>query len=349
VAAVVWISQAVLRFVGSGSGVQSLRSIVAVATTCAVGSSAIGLGLASVGVWPSALQPKAGLPWDMPLLAVALSLNATVGAYATALQQFRAYRITEVARAALLLLLVAAVAFWQTGATIAPSGLLLRHVGTIKASAPALPLGMVLRQYIHYGWPMTIWAALQAAQALIERNVLGTALVPEEFGSFMAATDVIVRGLGLALMPVVTFAHARLMATAGHTSKLDRAGRKLLIGALQLIAIGGCGLTALMFLGRDLLVHVAPGMANIDTTTLLMLCATATLWALALIVHKPLELGRKTKLMSFLLAVAVGAQWALLTHWVSAWGKLAMPMASSAAALLYMVGCALAMQMVKKS
>jgi O-antigen/teichoic acid export membrane protein len=352
VVAVVWISQAVLRFVGSGTGVQSLRSIVAVATACVMVSSAIGLGLLFIGVWSPALQSTAGVRWEMPLLSVALALNATVAAYATALQQFRAYRITEVARGALLLLLVAAVAFWQTGArglalayaaaTLAPSGLLLRHLESINTPTPDLPLGKVLRQYLQYGWPMTIWAALQAAQSLIERNVLGAALLPSEFGSFMASTDVIVRGIGLALMPVVTFVHARLMSTAGHRSSLDPAGRKLLISGLQLIALGGCGLTALVLLARNLLVHVAPGIAKIDTPTLLMLCAAATLWALALIIHKPLELARRTKLMSLLLAFAVGVQWFLLTHWVGTWQKLAMPMASCLAALLYIAACIVA-------
>lgn len=352
VVSVVWISQAVLRFVGSGTGVQSLRSVVVVAAACSTVFSALGLGLARVGMWPVAQQPAASVPWDVPVLAVALSLNATVAAYATALQQFRAYRISEVARGAMLLLLVAAVAFWQAGArglvlayasaTLAPSLLLLRHLDATKAVASAMPLSAVLRKFLQYGWPMTIWAGLQAAQSLIERNVLGTALPPAEFGSFMASTDVIVRGVGLALMPVVTFVHARLMATAGRGHTLDAAGRKLLVSGLQLIAIGGVSLTALVLLARSLLAHVAPGIARIDTTTLLLLCATATLWALALIVHKPLELARQTKRMSVLLAVAVGIQWVLLTHWVGTWHEMAMPMASCSAALLYMSSCVMA-------
>ena len=351
VVSVVWISQAVLRFAGSGDGAQSLRSVMTVAAVCATVFSAIGLGLAHIGVWPVA-QPASGVPWDVPVLAVALALNATVAAYATALQQFRAYRITEVSRGALLLLLVAAVAFWQAGArglvlayavaTLVPSLLLLRHLDAMRAVARAAPLGAVLRKFLQYGWPMTIWAGLQAAQSLIERNVLGAALPPTDFGRFMAATDVIVRGIGLALMPVVTFVHARLMATAGHGTVLNAAGRNLLVSGLQLIAVGGVVLTALVLLSRGLLAQVAPGIARIDSATLLMLCAGAVLWALALIVHKPLELARQTKRMGVLLAIAVGIQWALLTHWVGTWHEMAMPMASCAAALLYMAGCIIA-------
>ena len=341
VVSVVWISQAVLRFAGSGDGAQSLRSVMTVAAVCAIVFSAIGLGLAHIGVWPVA-QPATGVPWDVPVLAVALALNATTAAYATALQQFRAYRITEVSRGALLLLLVAAVAFWQTGAR----GLVLAYaaatLGATKTMASAAPLGALLRKFLQYGWPMTIWAGLQAAQSLIERNVLGAALPPMDFGRFMASTDVIVRGIGLALMPVVTFVHARLMATAGHGTALDAAGRKLLMSGLQLIAIGGLALTALVLLSRSLLAHVAPGIAHIDTATLVMLCAGAVLWGLALIVHKPLELARQTKRMGVLLAIAVGIQWALLTRWVGPWHELAMPMASCTAALLYMAGCIIA-------
>jgi O-antigen/teichoic acid export membrane protein len=352
VVSVVWISQAVLRFAGSSGGAQSLRAVVLVAAACATVFSCLGLVLAHLGVWPGARQAGLDVQWDFPLLAVALSLNATVAAYTTALQRFRAYRIAEVARGALLLVLVVGVACWQAGArglvlayaaaTLVPSVLLLRHLDAKTSAASVAPLWTVLRKFLQYGWPMTVWASLQAAQSLIERDVLSGSLSPTEFGRFMASTDVIVRGMGLALMPIVTFVHARLMATAGHGTVLDAAAKRLLLGGLKLIAIGGIGLTVVVLLARSLLARIAPGIGDVDTLTLVMLCATATLWALALIVHKPLELAQQTKRMGAVLAFAVCAQWVLLSHWVETWHALAMPMASCAAAVLYMAGCLLA-------
>jgi hypothetical protein len=353
VVAVVWISQSVLRYAGSGVGVDSLRSVVAVALVCAVVLSAASLLLVQLISWPGATRFSTSAPWLVPVLAVTLALNAVATAYATALQRFRAYRIAEVARGALALLLVAGVAILQAGAaglvlayalgTLVPSTLLLLRLDRSSSPSPTpAPLRPLLQKFLQYGWPMTLWAALQATQSLMERNVLGGALSAADFGRFMAATDVVVRGIGLALMPVVTFVHARLMATAGQRTQLDAPARKLLRDGSQLIVLGGIGLTLAVLLARTLLAHVAPGIAAIDTVTLLMLCVTATAWALALIVHKPLELGRHTLRMSVLLAAAVAMQWVLLSTWVGTWRELAMPLASCAAAVLYMAGCLLA-------
>lgn len=348
VVSVIWISQAVLRYAGSGLGVQWMRGIVAVALVCAGLLSAVGLLLARNGVWSVAAVESDSAVWDVPLLTLALSLNVTVAAFATSLQRFRAYRISEVIRGGMLLILAAAVALWQGGArglvlayaaaTLVPSALLLVHLDATKIVSAAAPLGKVLRKFLLYGWPMTLWAALQAAQSLMERHVLGSALAPAEFGRFMAVTDVVVRGIGLALMPVVTFVHARLMASAGHGTTLDAGGLKLLLSGGQLIALSGAALTLAVMLARNELARLVPGIAAVNTMTLLLLCVSAILWAIALIVHKPLELARQTIRMGVLLAVAVGIQWAVLARTVSDWREMAMPAAACVAAMLYMAG-----------
>jgi O-antigen/teichoic acid export membrane protein len=352
VVSAVWISQSVLRYVGSGIGLQSIYSVVIVVTALTTLVSFGGLLLGSFGVWPASDQPATAVYWVVPLLAVALSLNVIILSYAAALQQFRAIRIAEVARGALLLILVTAVAYWQAdarglmlayaGATLASTSLLLMRLDTLHASNRDEKLVDLLYKFLQYGWPMTIWAGLQATQALVERSVLGTELDPTKFGSFMAATDLIVRGVGLALMPVVTFIHARMMATVGHGTEIDVAGRKLLKSGLQLTAMSGVALTTLVVLLRDLLAKLSPGVALVDTMTLLLMCGSATLWALALIVHKPLELAKQTKRMSALLGLVVGIQWLLLEHLVGEWRELSMPFASCVAALLYIASCHIA-------
>jgi O-antigen/teichoic acid export membrane protein len=359
VVSVVWISQAVLRYAGNGLGVAMMKQVVSVAIGCAVLLGLAAMAFRQFVTWPGAARPLDGADWAIPLLAVALALNTTVGAYATALQQFRAYRVAEVFRGILVLVLVFVAAALHAGAT----GLVLAYASSLvfpsialmvslagRTSAPATTsLPKVLVLFLQYGWPMTLWAGLQATQALIERNVLGTALAPAEFGRFMATTDVVMRGIGLVLMPVVTYVHARLMATAGHGTALDLPARKLLRSGRQLVLIGGAALTSGVFLARPLLVHIAPGIGTIDNLTLLMLCLAAIAWTLALIVHKPLELSRLTLRMSMLLALAVGLEWALLSTWVGTYQERAMPMASCVAALIYMAICSLPARASTKS
>jgi hypothetical protein len=352
VISVVWISQSVLRFAGSGVGNAALRPMIAVATGCVVLTCVANVALP--GLWRPSSAPTTVSPmWQVPLLSMALAMNVIAGAYATALQRFRAYRVAEVSRGGLMLLLVAAFALLDAGdgglilayslGTLVPSITLIHQMGrtTAPSAQASVPMWNLVRQFMRYGWPMTLWAALQASQALIERKVLGASLPAADFGRFMATTDVVVRGIGLALMPIVTYVHAKLMSTAGHSTQLGPNERRLLFGGVQLIAIGGCLLTVAVLSTRSLLVHIAPGIAQLDNFTLVMLCTTATLWALALIAHKPLELAKQPLRMCALLGATVGIQWMLLLRWVESWREMAMPMASSTAAVIYLVGCML--------
>lgn len=349
VLAVVWLSQSVLRFAGGSLGVQPLRAITVIALACTALSCLGHWLLVTSGVVALARTTQA-IWWAVPLLATALSLNVLAGAFATATQRFRDYRTAEVARGALLLGLVAVAGGTGAGAaglvmaygvgTAVPSVLLLARLRPAAAPEHMVSISPLLRQFMRYGWPMTLWAGLQASQALIERSVLGGHLNSELFGRFIAASDMITRGVGLALMPVVTYAHAQLMATTGRGTRLDAGGRRLLRHGAALIAGGGLVLTLAVLAAQPLLGRLLPGLAELDRLTLGLLCLGALAWTLALIAHKPLELANQTLRMSALLAAVVGLQWWLLQTWIDALQVRAMPLASLVAASVYLLGCA---------
>jgi O-antigen/teichoic acid export membrane protein len=349
---VVWLSQAVLRFGSSRFGRGPVWKITVLAGGCAS---------AACVVFTLLLQPQPATDVRLPaalgvvFLAVSLALNTVAAAYGTALQQFRAYRRAEVARGVLLVALLSASAIVPPGqgalmlvlayaaATLLPSLALLATLAAQRDDAPSNegPLGWaeLVRSCAAYGWPMTVWAGLQASQALIERNVVGNALGADAFGRFIAAADIITRGLGLAMTPVVTYVHARLMASAGTRERLDSDGRALLGRGATLMLVSGAVMMLALAMLQDLLGWLVPSIRTLDATTLWLLCAAALAWALALLAHKPLELAKRTLEMSVLLAVAVAAQWWLLTATVGRWGVRAMPTASIVAAFLYVAGC----------
>lgn len=349
---VMWLSQAVLRFGSSRFGRGPVWKITVLAVGCASVACVIFNGLFQPRP-ASDLQLSAAL--GVIVLAVSLALNTVAAAYGTALQQYRAYRRAEVARGVLLVALLAASAILPPGhgalllvlayaaATLLPSLALLATLaaGKMDAANHDNPLGWaeLVKTCAAYGWPMTVWAGLQASQALIERHVVGNALGADAFGRFIAAADIITRGLGLAMTPVVTYVHARLMASAGTRERLDIEGRALLgRGATLMLASGAVMMLAMAML-QDVLSWLVPSIRSLDAPTLWLLCAAALAWALALLAHKPLELAQRTLEMSILLAVAVAAQWWLLTTTVGRWGVRAMPTASIVAALLYIAGC----------
>jgi O-antigen/teichoic acid export membrane protein len=345
----VWIAQSVMRFTGGRFGEKSMGAVVLIALAIA----AI-LGFATSVFSALSHRPIEGveisLAFGLVALTLALSLNTTTSAYAIALQRYRVYRIAEVGRALLLVISVSVVAALNMGiaglvlsyalATAIPSVILLFYLRNDAAKLPAAhSLKEVLAKYMQYGWPMTLWAGLQATQSVMERSVLSLALSDIDFGHFMAANDVVVRGIGLMLMPIVTLLHSQLMASSGHGVQLDEKSKKLLTSGIFLVLLGGAILAGAILVGRDLVGFIAPGIRRLDLFTIFMMCISAVAWALALITHKPLELRKSTLLMSVLLGAAIGLQWVLLNLWVGSWAELAMPLASFCAALAYMFAC----------
>lgn len=345
----VWISQAVMRYAGGGFGEKYMCAVVFIALMIAA-----MLGLAT-SVFSALLHwPIAGMEIILVIglmaLTLALSLNNTSAAYAIALRRYRVYWIAEVGRALLLVISVVVLTAFNSGiaslvlsyslATAIPSAILLIYLRYHSLDLSTdISLKKVLTKYLKYGWPMTVWAGLQAAQSVMERSVLSRALSEADFGHFMAANEVIVRGIGMMLMPIVTLVHSQLMASAGNGIELDKKSEKLLInGAIQVV-MSGVILAALIIIGRDVVGYIAPGVRLLDLFTILMMCISGIVWTLALIIHKPLELRTSTLLMSILLGVAIILQWLLLNLFVDKLAELAMPLASFCAAFTYMFAC----------
>lgn len=344
----VWLSQSVLRF-AAGGGIPVGPVLTAALLPCLV------LALLATAVpWPGsagALAPTAAVVAGFVALALALAANTLVGAFATARAHFLAYRRAELARGVLLVLLTSALAAGAaTGgaalvgayaaATLLPSAALYLAIRSDDGFGPARCARWAwFGAFARFGWPMTIWAGLQASQALMERSLMSTLLPADRFGGFMAAVDVLARGFGLALMPVVTLAHSRLMAHAGEARRLDAKGLAILRSAVVLVVVFAVALGFGVWLAEPLLARIAPALAQLPGRTTAAMCISGALWILALLAHKPLEVACATRVMSLLLAAALLLEFVLLSHWAPVWSELAMPLASSVAAVGYIFGC----------
>lgn len=348
----VWLSQSVLRFAGRVDSDVPIGPVVGTALLLCLAGAAATAGIAVVRPG-TVIGSSAGVALGFVLLATALAGNTILGAFATSRQHFVAYRRSELARGLLLVMLtpLAAWAGAQGGAaligayaaaTLVPAAALflgIRSPGPMTASTPSPGRWAWAAPFARYGLPMTVWSGLQASQALMERAVMSTALSPERFGGFMAAVDVLTRGFGLALMPVVTLLHSRLMAQAGARRQLDGQGRGMLRSGSVLILLGAVVLGGVVWAAIPWLAAVAPALAGLPGSVVAAMCASGTLWILALVAHKPLEVSCATKEMSLLLLSALAVQFVLLVLLAPRWSELAMPFASCAAALAYIAGC----------
>jgi hypothetical protein len=217
--------------------------------------------------------------------------------------------------------------------------MLLRERVHRRTKLDVLHLTSVLRRFLAYGGPITVWVALQASQAFMERSILSESLPPAVFGDFISAADVIVRGVGLALMPVVTILHPRVMASAGPRMRVGPPEWRILRSGLWLLLLGGAVAGALLEIGKGVLTDAFPGLAGLDRWTVLLLCSSSVLWVMALVFHKPLEVAQATVTMSAWLLVALVVQVLVLKGAITKVGLMAMPIASLTAALVYIAGC----------
>ena len=347
----VWISQAVMRYAGGGIRDKYMGAMVLIALAVAVTLSLATSIFSVLFYWPIE-DMDIVLAFGLIALTLTLSLNSTSSAYAIALRRYKLYWIAEVSRALLLMIFAVMFAALNNGiaslvlsyslATAVPSAILLIYLRNDSLNSQTeFSLKEVLAKYYQYGWPMTIWAGLQATQSILERSVLSRALSETDFGLFMTANDVIVRGIGMILMPIVTLLHSQLMAISGHNNILDKNSRKLLIKGVFLVFLSGAIISGATLVGRDILGFIIPGVRLLNLFTIFMMCISAVAWTLALIIHKPLELRKNTLLMSILLGAAIGFQWLLLNIFVTDLAELAMPLASCCAAFAYMFACLL--------
>jgi O-antigen/teichoic acid export membrane protein len=305
-----WLRQAAVRFAGMpGRGFLDHPASVLVGSVAAAAVVSMLLSVAALG--GDATPPSV---W------VAIGLNgATLGAYLlaqTALQrdgQVMRYNVAEVARAALGL--GASVALGAGGLAGAPSMLFGAVVGNVVAIAVTVspsrtragqPAWQVAQKSWSFGWPLSVWLGVSTLTLYVDRIILSQHTDPVEVGRYTATADVVVRGYAMVALPFVLALHPAFMRAhnAGEVLKARAMLRRwslalaiLLAGSLVLVAALG-PVVMRHFLGAQ-----PPG-----RSTILLLATAAALWQFALLAHKPLESGLRTRTMMVLAIAALAAE-----------------------------------------
>jgi O-antigen/teichoic acid export membrane protein len=196
---------------------------------------------------------------------------------------------------------------------------------------------------VRYGWPLSGWLGLSMLFPIVDRVVISGTAGYSATGSYSAVYDVIIRGLSLIFAPIVLAAHPRIMQLAN--SGDERSWRRTLLTALGMQALAFlpvCAVIALaaswalpLVLGHD---AVSPEML----ATVWPLTFAAFLWQAALLVHKPLEVYRRTGRMLLGISIALVAHVSLCIFWVPLHGATGAAYAYVVSALVYLACCSLA-------
>lgn len=161
----------------------------------------------------------------------------------------------------------------------------------------------VLAAWWAYGWPLSVWLGLAPAMLYSDRVLLGPFVADATLGAYAASSDLVVRGVAVVATPVAMVLHPALMRAAnmGQSAAAVAASRRW---AVRLAAVLGIGIVLVAVAGRWLNDLLLEG-GSVSTSTLLGLSVGASLWQLGLLLHKPLEIARRTGVMLGVLSLAL--------------------------------------------
>ena len=318
------------------------------------------LASAVVGV----LVVTAGLGWTLQehisplvlllaaLFSCLLSAHAVVLALLQAGLQVRGFALLETVRAlGVLAFSLVAILLYSASHVSAIGGsvaallcttalgvVLLRSSrwGQPTPPAPVATEGTSVAAFLHYGMPLSGWLGLSIALPFVERILIQRYTDAESLGVYAALYDMIFRGSGMVVMPIVMALHPRIMAL-GRAG--DEAGaRHLIMRGISLQIIASVLVLAFLWLAGKWIVNATIGpqvSGDLAYGMVLPLAMSGCLWHIALLSHKLLECRRKTGVMTAALACAISVTIGCNMLALPLMGAVASAYASAIGAVVY--------------
>jgi O-antigen/teichoic acid export membrane protein len=154
----------------------------------------------------------------------------------------------------------------------------------------------ILKQLWHFGWAMGLWLMLCQALPVIGRSVIHKYAGYAQAGVYASLYELAVRCFSLFASPVIQAAHPRIMRhwnCGDHAAARNTIRHSILFLIVMYPPIAAIGVA---FAGP--LTRLIVGSNNFAPASLLpLLMLGGFLWQIALLIHKPLEIMRRTKTM----------------------------------------------------
>jgi len=192
------------------------------------------------------------------------------------------------------------------------------------------------RVIVGYGWMMSVWLALSLSLPYLERMVLANRLDNQSLGVYSAIYDVIFRGCGFMMVPIVLALHPRILREG---TSMDLAARVELWrkGILSQAGIAMIIVLSAWVLAPFVLQVIGIEASSTHVRLAILLAVSGCLWQIALMAHKLLEVTLSTLAMIVVLAISIAA--CILVDVIVAprFGLVAVAGSLAASGLLYCV------------
>jgi O-antigen/teichoic acid export membrane protein len=352
-----WIRQAILRFAGESPMRYELaprryRTALEMAPVLGLGPLAVlAMGTLrereQVGLFVLAAAVGLFLQGRYSVGQALLQRDGESGAYASAeiLRTVGALIVSLALSSAGVVepwsLIVATTAGTASAMVLRRLQLLSRDSSPSGTASPKL-----LWRYWSFGWPMSIWLTMSACLVYADRFVLASFFNLDRAGYYAAAADMIVRGMGLVVAPIIMFMHPTFMRswnTGGAEIALVQ-WRRMMRGVSW-----GTGVVALASVLFYLLLQDALLDEPIPLNAFAVLAASAALWQIALMAHKPLEAMNRTRLMMGTLVFCVALTLGLGMLLAPFLAELGVAVASATGAAAYVIAVVLLARKILKA
>ncbi|MGE0842257.1 lipopolysaccharide biosynthesis protein [Pseudonocardia sp.] len=334
-----WTRQALLRESGAHR-VDDVPTWVLI-TVCVVAAPfVIGLGVVSTGSDTTLPAVIAGGLFAVVSCAQSLALADVQSA-----QMPGVYARLEIIRALVgfaLGIVACLVLPFAWGLLVALAGGMVAGTFRGKRVAPAtrrILSRAEVGEWWRYGWPMAFWLAGSTIVQFADRFVITAVNGPAAAGHYSALYDIVVRGAGMVLIPFVLAGHPRVMALWNDDRRAEAVvecrsmlRKQNLLSAVVLVL----GAAASPLVARIIGLDPEP----FDAVTVILLLVTSILWQTALILHKPLEIDRRSRSMLIYMMVAIVVSIGLAVLLVPPLGGVGAACAALAGPATYLAFCA---------
>jgi O-antigen/teichoic acid export membrane protein len=195
---------------------------------------------------------------------------------------------------------------------------------------------IIKRVLLPFGIPIALWLGLSTLLNTSDRYIIKYFMDAKAVGTYSAIYDVVYNSFGLMLAPVLYAAHPRIVRL--WNSRKEKDSLYLLKKAIFLELV--IGIIALLILNQiaPFLSRIILGTNDIQAARLVTpVAAGAIFWQLAMLIHKPLELKRKTIRMLIYVACALGVNFIGNIFLVPLYGYIASAYITTLSAFIYMI------------
>lgn len=187
-----------------------------------------------------------------------------------------------------------------------------------------------------FGFPITIWLFMSTLLTISDRYILKEFTSYEAVGTYSAMKDFIIKIASFTTIPVLLAYHPMIVEKWNSNHKKE-AMRLIRQGLSYCLLIGAIVFILMLLFSNVVFEHILHLKVNDEIVVTAVLTGSAFLWQAALLLHKPLELLLKPKLMLAAILAALTANTLANLLFVPIFGYAASAVASLGAVILYII------------